>query len=293
MGGAVGFLIGGVPGALTGTLIGCTLGILFDTFHFDHDGKIDVSEVVGVLLPAVAGAAGLVFGGIVGGAAMFTLGAVLTLYFDHMKTVWDNVDMDTVYPFLSDQWISQKIKAAKDSITTGFNNQIKPIFKTFWQQTIMDVEEIGQKIKGIWGDIRSWFEQKWVDFKKWWESLSLNAFKVKLPHFTATGSFSLSPLSVPKISVDWYANGGFPSVGDLFIAGERGAEIVSSHGGQTQVSNTDQIARSVYEGNGVVVRAIDDMASAVVRAINNKDMNFYLDSRQIRNGQNRLIRENG
>lgn len=90
-----------------------------------------------------------------------------------------------------------------------------------------------------------------------------------------------------------YANGGFPSRGDLFIAGEAGAELVSSYNGQTQVSNTDQIARSVYEGNGVVVRAIDDMASAVVRAINNKDMNFYLDSRQIRNGQNRLIRENG
>lgn len=90
-----------------------------------------------------------------------------------------------------------------------------------------------------------------------------------------------------------YANGGYPNSGSLFIAGEAGAELVSSHGGQTQVSNTDQIAASVAVGNGSVVNAIDYMANRIVSAIASKNTNVYLDSRQIRKGQERLERAMG
>lgn len=54
--------------------------------------------------------------------------------------------------------------------------------------------------------------------------------------------------------VDWnvskFANGGTPEKGSMFIAGEAGAEIVStSSGGQVNVSNFDQIAEAVFIGN--------------------------------------------
>lgn len=68
-------------------------------------------------------------------------------------------------------------------------------------------------------------------------------------------------------SVQRFASGGFPVKGDLFIAGEAGAEIISSNNGQTQVSNTNQIAASVEVGNIGVVQAIN----ALIRAVENKD----------------------
>ena len=49
-------------------------------------------------------------------------------------------------------------------------------------------------------------------------------------------------------AVKAYAGGGDPATGTLFIAGERGAELVSSTGRGTNVSNQNQIAASVAEG---------------------------------------------
>lgn len=52
---------------------------------------------------------------------------------------------------------------------------------------------------------------------------------IKLPHFSLTGELSLIPPSVPKISVDWYANGGIfrsPTIFGGVGVGEAGAEAV-------------------------------------------------------------------
>lgn len=52
---------------------------------------------------------------------------------------------------------------------------------------------------------------------------------IKLPHFSLTGELSLIPPSVPKINVDWYANGGIfrsPTIFGGVGVGEAGAEAV-------------------------------------------------------------------
>lgn len=64
--------------------------------------------------------------------------------------------------------------------------------------------------------------------------LSLKLPDIKLPHFSISGSFSLSPPSIPKIGVEWYKEGGIltgPTIfgannGSLLGGGEAGREAV-------------------------------------------------------------------
>ena len=83
--------------------------------------------------------------------------------------------------------------------------------------------------------------------------------KLKAPHMTwdsdgwkATGTLKkvLStlnlPTTLPKLKVDWYKDGGFPSSADLFFANENGVpEMVGRIGNQTAVANQDQITTSI------------------------------------------------
>ena len=83
------------------------------------------------------------------------------------------------------------------------------------------------------------------------------------------------------------ASGGFVDEGQLFIAREAGAEMVGSIGGRTAVANNDQIVEGIRQG----------VYDAVVAANGNGDRDFtvkvYLDSREIKTGQQRLARAMG
>lgn len=62
---------------------------------------------------------------------------------------------------------------------------------------------------------------------------------------TGTGGFLRKGLGNNKIKMQGYATGGFVDNGDLFIANERGAEMVGSIGNQTAVANNDQITDAI------------------------------------------------
>lgn len=47
-------------------------------------------------------------------------------------------------------------------------------------------------------------------------------------------------------NIQQYANGGAPSHGTMFVAGEAGAEIVGHINGKTEVLNQSQIASAIY-----------------------------------------------
>lgn len=83
-----------------------------------------------------------------------------------------------------------------------------------------------------------------------------------------------------------YATGGFPEVGQLFIAREAGAEMVGSIGGRTAVANNDQIVQGIYEGVLAAMQASNGNGG-------NFDVKVYLDGKQITSAVEKRQRERG
>lgn len=187
---------------------------------------------------------------------------------------------------VTEAWNNTVVKWG-ENISKWWNEDVKPWFTADkWKQLGSDaLDSLKTGMKNIWDDIKSW-----------WNGLSLPEFKLKMPHFSwttqkASGWISdvLSaiglPASLPKLNVSWYASGGFPDEGELFMAREAGPELVGTIGGRTAVANNDQIIEGISAGvesaNIGVISAVYAMAQQIVRAINDKDMNAYMDGEKV------------
>ena len=99
------------------------------------------------------------------------------------------------------------------------------------------VTDLATGVKQKWEDIKTAVKSG-VDKLKNLMNFKWELPKLKLPHFSISGEFSLNPPSIPHINVEWYAkamqNGVIlrnPTIfgaagGNLLGAGEAGPEVV-------------------------------------------------------------------
>ncbi len=89
-----------------------------------------------------------------------------------------------------------------------------------------------------------------------------------------------------SVRIPAYADGGYPDEGQLFVARERGAEMVGTIGGRTAVANNDQIVEAIREG-------VYDAVSAARAQDSGGDTYVYLDGEQIATRIEKRRKDNG
>lgn len=106
--------------------------------------------------------------------------------------------------------------------------------------------------------------------------IDMNKFKFTVPNWVngyggRTFSFNANVPQATKYTPTLMAEGGIVDKGQLFIAREKGAELIGAYGHQTGVMNNEQIVDSVSEG----------VYRAVVEALGNQSTTVQIDGKTL------------
>lgn len=290
--------------ATLGEKINFSVGVIWDLFdkslqkNFGITGK-QFAKTLGILLVTslIAGIVIAIAGVPVAIASLFAIAiAALALGFglvlNELGVIWQGIK----------KWGSDRLQNIKD-----FCSWIQNVIVDFFVDVIKYIstvpEKIGNKIEEIKNKVSNKFDEivskisekienaketirKGIEIIKNFFNFEWSFPAIKLPHFEWTSQpakgwmadvlskFNL-PTSLPKLNVSWYATGGFPKKGELFVANENAPEMIGKMGNKNVVANNRQITAGISEG---VYNAVYD---AMSNFGGNGDTYVYVGTKQI------------
>lgn len=112
-------------------------------------------------------------------------------------------------------------------------DSVKAWANELWTSVSTDFNNIATSVKTAMDNAWQWVKDGVQKLKEAF-NFSWSLPKIKLPHFSISGKFSLNPPSIPKFGVEWYRKGGIltkPTAfgmngNNLMVGGEAGKEAV-------------------------------------------------------------------
>lgn len=206
---------------------------------------------------------------------------IFTPFMKGFKNAFGIHSPSTVMADQGEYIISGLLKGVKDNSSKFFDD-----IKDLPGKTVKSIGNIKEKVHTKGTDIiqglKDGFEDKWDGFAGILSNLpekiknavpnlfdvgssiiqnfanGFSSVHIPMPHIsTSWNRHQVGPLSfsTPSFNLQWYARGGFPEAGQLFVANEAGPEMVGKMGNRNVVANNNQIITGIR--NGVFEAVLD------------------------------------
>ncbi|MBQ8232434.1 MAG: hypothetical protein IJZ34_10995 [Lachnospiraceae bacterium] len=209
---------------------------------------------------------------------------------EKMRQIFLNVQSYTnsIWNITANNWdaISKKISLVMDDINLDISEKLNATSGLFG--------EFGNKVADKLGNLYSVGKNAAQAFADGFRSVYIPTPHLQTSSWTKhyTNAERTSWYSTPNYSVKWYAGGGFPAMGEMFIANEDGPELIGKMGRRNVVANNSQIvsgikagvyeamkeALSTKEGNGgknnEIVIVLEGDAKGLFKVIRKEGQNF-------------------
>lgn len=204
--------------------------------------NVAMLPMIGTIAGVIAIVALLVAGGVLLYKNWDTIKAKAIELWNKLKETFEKIKSDIIEKFTTIKTnVTEKVEAIKskvrdifETIRTTIREKVEAVkstvtekFESIKEKILGPIENAKEKVRGIIDSIKSFFS-----------GLHISLPHIDLPHFSVKGKFSLNPISVPKLSIDWYAkamkNGMildsptiFGAQGNTLLGGgEAGREVV-------------------------------------------------------------------